>query len=55
MRLLVEILVIATVIYFGWNKPYKEYAVRANKTITSKLDGLGGTLQKHQDSSVKRY
>jgi hypothetical protein len=55
MRLLVEILVVATVIYFGWNKPYKEYAARANKTITSKLDGLGGTLQKHQDSSVKRY
>jgi hypothetical protein len=55
MRLLVEILVVATVIYFGWNKPYKEYAIQANKTITSKLDGLGGTLQKHQDSSVKRY
>jgi hypothetical protein len=55
MRLLVEILVVATVIYFGWNQPYKEYAARANKTITSKLDGLGGTLQKHQDSSVKRY
>ncbi len=55
MRLLVEILVVATVIYFGWNKPYKEYAARANKTITSKLDGLGGTRQKHKDSSVKRY
>ena len=55
MRLLVEILVVVTVIYFGWNKPYKEYAARANKTITSKIDGLGGTLQKHQDSSVKRY
>jgi hypothetical protein len=55
MRLLIEILVVATVIYFGWNKPYKEYAARANKTITNKLDGLGGTLQKHQDSSVKRY
>ena len=55
MRLLVEILIVAVVIYFGWNKPYKEYAARANKTITSKLDGLGGTLQKHQDSSVKRY
>jgi len=55
MRLLVEILIVAAVIYFGWNKPYKEYAARANKTITSKLDGLGGTLQKHQDSSVKRY
>jgi hypothetical protein len=55
MRLLVEILIVAVVIYFGWDKPYKEYAVRANKSITSKLDGLGGTLQKHEDSSVKRY
>jgi hypothetical protein len=55
MRLLVEILIVAAVIYFGWNKPYKEYADRATKSITAKLDGLGGTLQKHQDSSVKRY
>ena len=55
MRLLVEILIVATVIYFGWNKPYKDYVTRANKTITNKLDNLGGTLQKHQDSSVKRY
>jgi hypothetical protein len=55
MRLLVEILIVAAVIYFGWNKPYKEYVARANKTITTKLDNLGGTLQKHEDSSVKRY
>jgi hypothetical protein len=55
MRLLVEILIIAAVIYFGWNKPFKEHVARANKTITSTLDGLGGTLQKHQDKSVKRY
>jgi len=55
MRLLVEILIVAAVIYFGWNKPYKEYVDRANKSITAKLDGLGGTLQKHQDPSVKRY
>jgi hypothetical protein len=55
MRLLVEILIIAAVIYVGWNKPYKEYVARANSTITSKLDGLGGNLQKHEDSSVKRY
>src|SRR5262245_6172127 len=55
MRLLVEVLIIAAVIYFGWNKPFKEYAFKAKTTITSKLDGLGGTLQKHQDSSVKRY
>src|SRR4030095_5567234 len=55
MRLLVEILIVAAVIYIGWNKPYKEYVAQANKTITTKIDGLGGTLQKHQDSSVKRY
>ncbi len=55
MRLLVEILIVATVIYFGWDKPYKEYVARANKTITAKIDGLGGTLQKHEDPSVKRY
>jgi predicted negative regulator of RcsB-dependent stress response len=55
MRLLVEILIIAVVIYFGWDKPYKEYVARANRNISSKLDNLGGTLQKNQDSSVKRY
>ena len=55
MRLLVEILIIAAVIYVGWNKPYKEYATKAKTTITAKLDGLGGNLQKHEDSSVKRY
>ena len=55
MRLLVEILIVAAVIYVGWNKPFKEYASKAKTTITSKIDGLGGTLQKHQDSSVKRY
>jgi hypothetical protein len=55
MRLLVEILIIAAVIYFGWNKPFKEYATKAKTTITTKIDGLGGTLQKHEDPSVKRY
>jgi hypothetical protein len=55
MRLLVEILVIAAVIAFGWNKPFKEQVARAKTTITSTLDGLGGTLQKHQDKEVRRY
>ena len=55
MRLLVEILIVAAVIYFGWNKPFKERVAQANATITSTLDGMGGTLQKHQDKSVKRY
>ena len=55
MRLLAEILVIALLIFFGWNKPFKDQVARAKATITSTLDGMGGTLQKHQDKSVKRY
>jgi hypothetical protein len=55
MRLLVEILIIAAVIAFGWNKPFKEHVARAKANITSTLDGLGGTLQKHQDKDVRRY
>jgi hypothetical protein len=55
MRLLVEILLVSLVIYVGWNKPYREYVNKAKTTITAKLDGLGGNLQKHEDSSVKRY
>jgi hypothetical protein len=55
MRLLVEILVIAAVIYFGWNTPFKEHAAQAKATITSTLSGLGSKLQKHQDKDVRRY
>jgi hypothetical protein len=55
MRLLVEILIIAALIYFGWNTPFKERADQAKATITSTLDGLGGSLQKNQDESVRRY
>ena len=55
MRLFVEILIIAALIYFGWNKPFQEHVAKAKATITSTLDGMGGTLQKHQDKSVKRY
>ena len=55
MRLLAEILIIAALIFLGWNTPFKQYAERANRTITSTLDEMGGTLQKHQDKSVKRY
>ena len=55
MRLLAEILVIAALIYFGWNTPFKERAAQANTTITTKLHGLGKGLQKHQDPSVRRY
>ena len=55
MRLLAEILIIAALIYFGWNKPFKERVTQANTTITTKLHGVGKGLQKHQDPSVKRY
>jgi len=55
MRLFVEVLIIVGLIALGWNKPFRERADRAKVTITSTLDGLGGTLQKHQDKEVKRY
>ena len=55
MRLLAEILVIAALIFFGWNKPFKDQVAQANTTITTKLHGLGSKLQKHQDPSVRRY
>lgn len=54
-RLFVEIVIIAAVIAFGWNKPFKDWAAQANTTITSTLDSLGGNLQKNQDQSVRRY
>jgi hypothetical protein len=47
MRLLAEILIIAALIYSGWNKPFKDRVAQANRTITSKLHGLGSALQKH--------
>ena len=55
MRLLAEILVIAALMFFGWNKPFKDQVAQANITITTKLHGLGKGLQKHEDPSVRRY
>ena len=55
MRLLAEILIIAALIYFGWNKPFNDYVAQANTTITTKLHSAGKGLQKHQDPSVRRY
>jgi hypothetical protein len=55
MRLLAEILIIAALIFFGWNKPFKDHVAQANTTINKKLHGLGSNLQKNQDPSVKRY
>jgi hypothetical protein len=54
-RLAVEIVIIAAVIFFGWNKPFKDWTAQANTTITSAFDSLGGNLQKNQDQSVRRY
>jgi uncharacterized membrane protein required for colicin V production len=55
MRLLVEVLIIAAVIFLGWNTPFKEQAALVNRKVTTALDNLGGTLQKHEDQSVRRY
>jgi hypothetical protein len=55
MRLLAEILIIVALIFVGWNKPFKEDAAWAKARINSAFDSMGGTLQKHQDKSVRRY
>ena len=54
-RLLIEVVIIAALISFAWNKPFGEWAGQAYTKITSALDTLGGDLQKNQDQSVKRY
>jgi hypothetical protein len=54
-RLLIEVVIIAALIYFAWNKPFGEWAGQAYRNITAALDTLGGDLQKNQDSSVRRY
>jgi len=54
-RLFVEIVIIAAVIYLGWNTPFKDWTAQAHAKINSTFDTLGGDLQKHQDPSVKRY
>ena len=55
MRLLAEVLIMAAVITVGWNTPYKQYYDKAYTEITATLDRMGGSLQKNQDQSVKRY
>jgi Tfp pilus assembly protein PilO len=55
MRLLVELLIIAAVIYLGWTKPFSEQVAQANRTITNQLHSLGKGLQKHEDPSVRRH
>ena len=55
MRLLIEVLIIAALIYAGWNTPFNKYYGQAYTKVTSTLDSMGGSLQKNQDQSVKRY
>jgi hypothetical protein len=55
MRLLAEIVIIAAVIFLGWNKPFKDWAAQTSTTIESKLHGTGAKIQKHEDPSVRRY
>jgi hypothetical protein len=54
-RLLIEVVIIAALIFFAWNKPFGEWSAQAYRNITSTLDSWGGSLQKNQDPSVKRY
>jgi len=54
-RLFIEMMIIAAVIFLGWNKPFKEQVAQASTTIESKLHGTGSKLQKNQDPSVRRY
>jgi hypothetical protein len=37
MRLLVEILIVAGLIYLGWNRPFKEWAAQGNAMATSRI------------------
>ena len=55
MRLLVEVLIIAALIFLGWNRPFGEQFFQVKRTVNSTLNSWGGSLQKNQDSSVKRY
>jgi hypothetical protein len=34
MRLLVEILIVGALIYFGWNKPFKKYVTQAGPSTS---------------------
>src|SRR4029077_19131634 len=37
MRLLVEIVIVATLIYLGWNRPFKEWAAQGSAMATSRI------------------
>ncbi len=54
-RLLIEVVIIAGLIWFAWNKPFGVWTAQTYANISSAFDRLGGDLQKNQDQSVKRY
>jgi hypothetical protein len=54
-RLLIDVVIIAVLISFAWNRPFRDWVYQATTNITSALDSLGGSLQKNEDTSVKRY
>jgi hypothetical protein len=37
MRFLLEILIVAGLIYLGWNRPFKEWAAQGGAMATSKI------------------
>jgi len=39
-RLLIEIVIIAALIAFGWNTPFKEWTSQAYRNITEAFDSL---------------
>jgi len=54
-RLLIEVVIIGGLILFAWNKPFGVWAGQTYQKISNAFDSLGGSLQKNQDPSVKRY
>ena len=54
-RLLIEVVIIAALIFFAWNKPFGVWTAQTYQRISDAFDALGGSLQKNQDPSVKRY
>ena len=54
-RLFIEVVIIGGLIWFAWNKPFGVWTAQTYTSISDAFDRLGGSLQKNQDQSVKRY